>query len=63
MDDVLADRVRKKARRLVVWVLAHRLEMEASTLSRKAVNAPDSEKFKRLGGGDLPNPVRAFIAS
>ena len=52
--DVLAGRVYKKARRLAVWILAHRLQMKASTVSRKGVNPPDSEKFKK----DLSPGVR-----
>lgn len=55
-DILFKKRTRLKSRRLAIWFLARRLGMDASAISRKGVNARDSEKFK-----DIPNPVNAFV--
>ena len=44
------------ARRFIIWVLAHRLRADATTIARAALNTEDAEYFR-----DRSNPIHRFL--
>ncbi len=54
--DQWAPKVRLKARRLAVWIIAHRLGLEGKTVAYKAIRRSAAQDFE-----GWPNPIEAFL--